>query len=126
MVNISDSLQQSLTVFVYIAAFLLVCISILLVKVFFDLSKLIISVDNLVEIINYEFTPTIREVQKTLKHISSISDNADKQIIKISGTIDSATNTTSSVMTRAKIGLSSVIAGLLEVIKSVVPSNTKK
>jgi predicted PurR-regulated permease PerM len=118
--NLSSEVNFAITFFLIVSGVIIGLAGIFLIKIFMELSTLIGSFDKLVELVNYEFVPTIKEIQKTLKHVSSISDKADKHISQLSDSIDSASVSTSTAMQKAKVGFSSAVSGLAEGFKRLI------
>lgn len=115
---------MSLTLFFLASAAIIAFGGIFLIKIFFEVSRLLGSVEKLVELFNYEFVPTIKEIQITLKHISSITDKADKHITQLSDSLDVASDKTNIALAKAKIGFMSAITGITEGLKNFVTPKT--
>lgn len=120
MENISVEFNNALVVLTWTVTAFLLIIGILLYFVVKRVLSILTSCDKLVENLNVEFTPTMKEVQTTLKHISSISDKADKHIGELSSTLDTAQKGTNSVVNKAKINFLSLIFGFNEGVKKFV------
>lgn len=125
METLSSELNLSLTLFFLASAGIITFGGIFLIKIFLEFSRLIGSLEKFMELINYEFVPTIKEVQTTLKHISSISDKADKHIVQLSDGIDTASNKTNTAVNKAKINFLSTAAGIAEGFKILTGSKTE-
>ncbi len=117
MDNLTPEINFSLTFFLIVSGVFIIIGGTFLSKILIELSSLIHSFDKFVELVNYEFVPTIREVQKTLKHVSNISDKADKHVTQLSDGIDRATESSSSAVQKARVNLSSILTGLAEGLK---------
>ncbi len=120
MEHISSELNLSLTLFFGFSAIIIFIAGIFLIKIFIRVSDLLESSNTLLKLVNYEFKPAIDELQKTLKHMSSISDKADKHITQLSEGIDTASESTSSAVKKATVGINSLIHGLMETIKNLM------
>lgn len=120
MDHLTPELNYALTVFVWICGIALIALIFILGYLVGRVMKLIGSVDKLVETVNFEFTPTIKEIQTTLKHLSVISDKAEKHISEFSDTLDGAQKGTYTVFNQAKVGILSAFVGLTEGIKRLI------
>ena len=120
MEHISNELNLSLTLFFGFSAIIIFIAGIFLIKIFIRISDLLESSNTLLKLVNYEFKPAMDELQKTLRHMSSISDKADKHVTQLSEGIDSATETTSSAVKKASVSINSLIHGIIEAIKSLI------
>ena len=123
--TISSELNFSLTLFFIITAGVIGFSGFFLVKIFLEVSQLVGSLQKFMEIVNHEFQPTLIELQNTLQHINSITGKADKHLTQFSESLDTAGVKTSSVMTKAKINLASIMAGIGESVRKLM-NNSKQ
>lgn len=117
--EVTSELNLSLTLFFGFTAIIVFIAGIFLIKIFIRTSDLLESVNTLLKLVNYEFKPAMDELQKTLKHLSSISDKADKHVCQFSETIDTASVTTNAAVKKAKIGMTSIIYGITEAFRTL-------
>ncbi len=113
METLSPGLQQALIFLVYTSVVLLVTVTVFLVKFLIDASTLLVSLNELSVILKKELEPVLKELQKALEIISSVTSTADKQIENLKKTVAAFAGASAGVVSKAK-GLSiGVLDGFL-------------
>lgn len=96
------ALNHGLTFLVIATGIIIVVLGGFLVKLLIDLSKLTKNVDETTTIVKNELTPTFEEFNKALKSLSSIAQNADKQVDSLSNLLQSVLGASTMFFSKAK------------------------
>jgi len=114
-------LNHGLTFLAVATGIILVVICGFLVKLLLDLSKLTKNVDETTTIVKSELTPTFEEFNKALKSLSSIAQNADKQVDSLSNLLENIMGAGALAFSKArKLSggiVKNVVKGLVTVVK---------
>lgn len=114
-------LNHGLTFLAVATGIILVVICGFLIKLLINLSKLTKNINETTEIVKSELEPTFEELNKALKSVSSIAQNADKQVDSLSKLFENILGAGSIAFTRAKKlsgGIvKNVVKGLVELVK---------
>lgn len=117
-------LNHGLTFLAVATGIILVVIGGFLIKLLINLSKLTKNINETTEIVKSELEPTFDELNKALKSVSSIAQNADKQVDSLSKLFENILGAGSIAFTRAKKlsgGIvKNVVKGLVELVKLFV------
>lgn len=117
-------LNHGLTFLAVATGIILVVIGGFLIKLLINLSKLTKNINETTEIVKSELEPTFEELNKALKSVSSIAQNADKQVDSLSKLFENILGAGSIAFTRAKKlsgGIfKNVVKGLVELVKLFV------
>ncbi len=126
MESLPQTVQQPLEFLIYISMILLVITSVFFVKLLIDLTSLVNCMQNFINIIEVELTPTIREIQSTLGNINNISSNVSDQISTLNDGlkkgVNSFSNSASNACHNAQIIGTSIKDGILSGLKVLVQS----
>ena len=76
-------LYQGLTFLAYATGIMIILVSVMLVKVLFDLSKLTNNINDTTNIIKEELVPTLKNVNKSVEIISGIIIKADEGVNRV-------------------------------------------
>lgn len=76
----TPTLQVSIMFLIFTTIILGVIVSVFLIKLLMDVSKLTVNLDEVTTIVKQEIEPTLKEVKEALNNINSIAKNADKQV----------------------------------------------
>lgn len=107
-------LNQGLTFLAIATGIILVVVGGFLIKLLFDLSKLTKNLDETTTIVKSEIEPTLQELNKALKSINSIAQNADKQVDSLSKFFENALGAGAIAFSRAKKMSSGVIKNVVK------------
>lgn len=114
-------LNHGLTFLAVATGIILLVIGGFLIKLLIDLSKLTKNINETTEIVKSEIEPTFEELNKALKSVSSIAQNADKQVDSLSKLLENILGAGSIAFTRAKKlsgGIvKNVVKGFVELVK---------
>jgi len=114
-------LNHGLTFLAIVTGVAFVLITGFLIKLMIDTSKLVQNLDETTSIVKKEIEPTIQELNKTIKSINSIAQNADKQVNTLTKIVETLLG--SSVLAFSKVRslsgglLKGFVKGLATVIK---------
>jgi len=95
-------LNQGLTFLAIATGAMLVIIGGFLIKLLIDLSKLTKNIDETTTVVKSEIEPTLQELNKALKSVNSIAQNADKQVDSFGKMIENVLGAGALAFTRAK------------------------
>lgn len=76
----TTTLQVSIMFLIFTTIVLGVVITVFLIKLINDMSKLTVNLDEVATIVKQEIEPTLKEVKEALSNINSIAKSADKQV----------------------------------------------
>ena len=76
-------LYQSLTFLAYACGVIVILAGIMLVKVLFDVSKLLVNVNETATIVKTELEPTLKNLSKSVEIVSGIIIKTDEKITKV-------------------------------------------
>lgn len=119
-------LNHGLTFLAVSTAIMLIVVGGFLVKLLIDLSKLAKNVDETTTIVKAEIEPTLQELNKALKSINSIAQNADKQVDTLGKFLENAFGVGALALTRAKNISGGLLKGLVKGLATVVKMFIKK
>lgn len=119
-------LNHGLTFLAVSTAIMLIVVGSFLVKLIIDLSKLAKNVDETTTIVKAEIEPTLQELNKALKSINSIAQNADKQVDTLGKFLENAFGVGALALTRAKNISGGLLKGLVKGLATVVKMFIKK
>lgn len=110
-------LNHGLTFLAVSTGIILIIVGGFLIKLLIDLSKLTKNVDSTTTIVKSEIEPTLQELNKALKSINSIAQNADKQVNSLAKLFEDVLGASALLFTKAK----NISGGLLKgVVKGLV------
>jgi len=115
-----------LTFLVVATAIILIVIGGFLIKLLIDLSKLTRNLDETTTIVKSEIEPTLEELNKALKSINSIAENADRQVDSLSKFFEHVLGLSASVITRAKDLSGGLLKGFVKGLMSIIKLFIKK
>jgi len=95
----------------------LIVVSVFLVKLLIDLSKLTKNIDETVTITRNELLPTVRKVNHIVDLVSNIVEGTEKQYTIVKNALTSGIGSISKVMTRTKGLFGGLVSGLLAGMK---------
>lgn len=107
-------LNQGLTFLAIATGVIFLVVGGFLIKLLIDLSKLTKNLDETTTIVKSEVEPTLQELNKALKSINSIAQNADKQVDSLSKFFENALGAGAVAFTRAKQMSSGVIKNIVK------------
>lgn len=119
-------LNHGLTFLAVSTAIMLIVVGSFLIKLIIDLSKLAKNVDETTTIVKAEIEPTLQELNKALKSINSIAQNADKQVDTLGKFLENAFGVGALALTRAKNLSGGLLKGLVKGLATVVKMFIKK
>ena len=119
-------LNQGLTFLACSTGVILIIVSIFVIRLLVDLSKLTKNVDETTTIVKTEIEPTLKELNIALQKINSIAQSADKQVDSLSKLIENAFGASSIVFSRAKNISGGVVKGLVKGFALLVKLFLKK
>lgn len=114
-------LNHGITFLAIATGLIVVVVGGFLVKLLWDLSKLTKNIDETTTIVKTEIQPTLKEFNNALKSITSITQNADKQVGSIAKLFENAVGT--GILALGKVKefsggfIKSFVKGLVTVIK---------
>lgn len=88
MNNLPANISEPLEILIYVTIALLIIIGGFLIKLLFDTSSLIKSLQDFLKATQTELEPAIKEVHGTLCNINSISSNVNKQLNNINDGVE--------------------------------------
>lgn len=110
-------LNQGLTFLAIATGIILLIVGGFLTKLLIDLSKLTKNLDETTSVVKSEIEPTLQELNKALKSINSIAENADKQVGSLGKLLEDTIGAGSIIFSKAR----DLSGGLVKTIaKSVV------
>jgi uncharacterized protein YoxC len=116
------SLQQALTVFLYVASVTFLIITIFVIKLCIDLSSLAKSMQNLIVVIKHDLGPTMKEFKRALVNINTIADSTGTQFkglnSAINGGLNVLSNSTKDLSDRARLVVASIRQGFYAGLKA--------
>ena len=74
---------QSLTFLAYATGVIVILVGIMLVKVLFDMSRLVENVNETTTIVKTELEPTLKNINKSVEIVSGVIINTNAKIVKI-------------------------------------------
>lgn len=95
-------LNHGLTFLAIATGIILVVVGGFLIKLLIDLSKLTKNINETTDIVKSEIEPTFEELSKALKSVSSIAQNADKQVDSLSKLVENIMGAGSIAFIQAK------------------------
>lgn len=114
-------LNHGLTFLAVATGIILIVVGGFLVKLLVDLSNLTKNLDETTAIIKAEIKPTFEEFNKALTSLSSIAQNADKQVDSLSNLLENLFGASAIMFSRArKLSggiIKNVVKGLVTVVK---------
>jgi len=119
-------LYQGLTFLAVSTGIMLTLVSIFLIKLLTDLSKLTKNVDETTTIVKAEIKPTLDEFNNALKSINSIAQTADKQVDSLSKLLENIMGVSTVAYTKAKKLSGGLVKGLVQGIVTVMKMFYKK
>lgn len=119
-------LNHGLTFLVVSTALMLVIVGGFLIKLLIDLSKLTKNLDETTSIVKSEIEPTLQELNKALKSINSIAENADKQVDSLGKFLEQACGIGALAFTRAKNISGGLLKGLVKGLVTITKMFIKK
>ncbi|MDD3436493.1 MAG: DUF948 domain-containing protein [Candidatus Gastranaerophilales bacterium] len=119
-------LNQGLTFLVVATGIILILVGGFLIKLLIDLSKLTKNLDETTSIVKAEVGPTLKEFNDALKSISSIAQNADKQVDSLTKFLESVVGASALAFTRAKNFSGGLLKGLVKGLATVIKLFYKK
>ncbi len=119
-------LNHGLTFLAVSTGAILIVVGGFLIKLLYDLSKLTKNVDETTSIVKAEIEPTLQELNKALKSINSIAQNADKQVGSLGKLIESAIGAGSLAFTKAKVFSGGLIKTITKGIVTLIKLFLKK
>lgn len=75
----TTALEISLIFLIFSTIIIGVIVSVFLIKLLIDLSKLTVNLDETTTLVKREIEPTLKEIKQALNNINSIAQSADKQ-----------------------------------------------
>lgn len=76
----STTLEVSIIFLIFTTIIVGVIVSVFLIKLLVDLSRLTTNIDETTTIVKQEIEPTLQELKSTLNGLNSIAKNADQQV----------------------------------------------
>ena len=76
-------LYQGLTFLAYATGFIVLLVGVMFFKVGYDISKLTRNIDDTVNVVREELTPTLKNVNKSVEIVSGIIIKADEGVSKV-------------------------------------------
>jgi hypothetical protein len=119
-------LNHGLTFLAIATGIILVVVGGFLIKLLFDLSKLTKNIDETTTIVKSEIKPTLEEFNNAMKSISSIAQNADRQVGSLGKLIESTIGAGSLLFTKAKDLSGGVVKTLTKGIVTLIKLFLKK
>lgn len=119
-------LNHGLTFLAVSTAVMLVIVGGFLIKLLIDLSKLTKNIDETTCIVKSEIEPTLQELNKALKSINSIAENADKQVDSLGKFLENAFGVGALAFTRAKNISGGLLKGLVKSLVTITKMFIKK
>lgn len=119
-------LNHGLTFLAVATGIILVVVGGFLIKLLIDLSKLTKNIDETTSIVKTEIEPTLQELNKALKSVNSIAQNADKQVGSLGKLIESAMGIGALAFTRAKKLSGGLVKGFTQGLVSIIKMFMKK
>lgn len=120
------ALYQGLTFLAAATGIIVVIVGGLLAKLVFDFIKLTKNIDETTTIVKSEIEPTLHEVNNALKSLSSIAQNADKQVDSLSKLVENVLGVSAVAFARAKKLSGGVVKGLVQGLVTVIKMFVKK
>lgn len=120
------ALYQGLTFLAVATGIIVVIVGGLLAKLVFDFIKLTKNIDETTTIVKSEIEPTLHEVNNALKSLSSIAQNADKQVDSLSKLVENVLGVSAVAFARAKKLSGGVVKGLVQGLVTVIKMFVKK
>lgn len=119
-------LNQGLTFLAVATGIMLVIVGGFLIKLLVDLSKLTKNLDETTAIVKSEVKPTLQELNKTLRSVNSIAQNADKQVDSLSKFIENILGAGATLFTRAGKLSGGIIKGFTQGLVTIIKMFLKK
>lgn len=94
-------LSNGLTFLAWSGAVFLIVVGVFIVKVLFDLSKLVKSINKNVDIVQSELEPIVKNISETTGTINEIVQSTNGKISKLSNIYDKTTDAVVNVVTKA-------------------------
>jgi len=113
-------LNHGLTFLAVSTGIILVVVGGFLIKLLIDLSKLTKNVDATTTIVKSEIEPTLEELNKALKSINSIAQNADKQVNSLAKLFEDVLGASAVMFTRAKNLSGGLIKGFVKGLATII------
>lgn len=110
MQNLSPLLEQSIIFFSYTTTIILVVITVFVVKLLVELSRLTQTSQKVIEMFGQEIEPTILELQKALKNVNTIASTADEKVEALKNNVDAIIKPLQSNLAKFKLGFLQTIA----------------
>ncbi len=76
----TPTLEVSLMFLIFTTIILGVLISVFIIRLLIDLSRLTVNIDETTTVVKQEIEPTLKELKETLNNLNSIAKSADKQV----------------------------------------------
>lgn len=76
----TTTLEVSIMFLIFTTIILGVIVSVFLIKLLMNVSRLIVNLDEVTTLVKQEVEPTLKEVKEALNNINSIAKTADKQV----------------------------------------------
>lgn len=119
-------LYHGLTFLAVATGIILIVVGGFLIKLLVDLSKLTKNVDETTSIVKSEIEPTLQELNKALKSINSIAQNADKQVDSLAKLFEHVLGASALAFNRAKKLSGGVVKGIIQGLITVIKMFYKK
>lgn len=119
-------LNHGLTFLAVATGIILVIVGGFLVKLLIDLSKLTKNLDETTTVVKSEVEPTLQELNKALKSVNSIAQNADKQVDSLGKVIENIFGAGATIFTRAGKLSGGLIKGFTQGLVTVIKMFMKK
>lgn len=119
-------LNHGLTFLAIATGIILIIVGGFLVKLLVDLSKLTKNLDETTSIVKAEVEPTLQELNKALKSVNSIAQNADRQVDSLGKVIENIVGASANMFTRAGKLSSGLIKGFTQGLVTVIKMFLKK
>ncbi len=76
----TPTLEISIIFLIFTTIILGVVISVFVIRLLIDLSRLTVNLDETATVVKQEIEPTLKELKETLNNLNSIAKSADKQV----------------------------------------------
>lgn len=119
-------LYQGLTFLAYATGLMLVIVGGFLIKLIINLTQLTKNVDETTTIVKAEIEPTLQELNKALKSINTIAQNADKQVDSLAKTFENVLGVGFSAFSKAKDLSGGLVKGFVKGLVTVIKLFLKK
>ena len=116
-------LYQSLTFLAYACGAIVIVAGIMLVKVLFDLSRLLVNVNETASIVKTELEPTLKNINKSVDIVSGIIIKTDEKVTKVKNFIK---NSPLNIISKLTILTGSATKGFFAGLKSAMKIFGKK